>query len=195
MTINGLTNFFKTKILFKFLIFVIFVFAFTIYNSPKARENLFYLVETKIFYRQIPPVYNDDDFKSMEPNKVCGFLNSLQLTGNSYSRNHYFDFACESQILVSADSSWNIQYVVSGKLFNASSIVLKIDFLKTEAKYDNVKEMIPFVDQLFKKMTGNGIPDVVKLSILSMEPNDLKLSNDISVKVLPAQESISLIFY
>lgn len=195
MTINGLTNFFKTKILFKFLILVIFIFAFIIYHSPKARENLFYLIETRIFYRQIPPVYNDDNFKSMEPNKVCNFLNKLQLNGSSYSRNHYFDFACESPTLVSSDSSWNIQYVVAGKIFNASSIVLRMDFLKINEKYDNVKEMMPFVNQLFQKMTGNDAPDVIKLSILSMEPINLKLSNDVSVKVLPAAESISLIFY
>jgi hypothetical protein len=195
MTINGLTNFFKTKILFKFLILVIFIFAFIIYHSPKARENLFYLIETRIFYRQIPPVYNDDNFKSMEPNKVCNFLNKLQLNGSSYARNHYFDFACESPTLVSSDSSWNIQYVVAGKIFNASSIVLRMDFLKINEKYDNVKEMMPFVNQLFQKMTGNDVPDVIKLSILSMEPINLKLSNDVSVKVLPAAESISLIFY
>lgn len=195
MTINGLTKFFKTKILFKFLILVIFIFAFIIYNSPKARENLFYLIETRIFYREIPPVYNDDDFKSMEPNKVCGFLNNLKLNANSYSRNHYFDFACESPTLVSANSSWNIQYVVTGKVFNASSIVLRIDFLKINEKYDNVKEMMPFVSVLFNKMTGNDVPDVIRLSILSMEPNNLKLSNNVSVKVVPAEESISLIFY
>lgn len=195
MTINGLTNFFKTKILFKFLILVIFVFAFTIYNSSKARDNLFYLIETRIFYREIPPVYNDDDFKSMEPNKVCGFLNKFQLSGTSYSRNHYFDFACESPTLVASDSSWNIQYVVAGKIFNASSIVLKMDFLKPSEKYDNVKEMMPFVNQLFNSMTGNNAPDIIRLSILSMEPINLKLSNDVSVKVVATKESISLIFY
>ena len=174
---------------------MIFIFAFIIYNSPKARENLFYLIETRVFYREIPPVYNDDDFKSMEPNKVCGFLNNLKLNANSYSRNHYFDFACESPTLVSANSSWNIQYVVTGKVFNASSIVLRIDFLKINEKYDNVKEMMPFVSVLFNKMTGNDVPDVIRLSILSMEPNNLKLSNNVSVKVVPAEESISLIFY
>lgn len=195
MTINGLTNFFKTKILFKFLILVIFVFAFTIYNSSKARDNLFYLIETRIFYREIPPVYNDDDFKSMEPNKVCGFLDKFQLSGTSYSRSHYFDFACESPTLVASDSSWNIQYVVAGKVFNASSIVLKMDFLKPSEKYDNVKEMMPFVNQLFKSMTGNDAPDIIRLSILSMEPINLKLSNDVSVKVVATKESISLIFY
>jgi len=195
MTINRLTNFFKTKLLFKFLILVIFVFAFIIYNSPKARENLFYLIETRIFYRQIPPIYNDDNFKSMEPNKVCGFLNKLQLNADSYSRNHYFDFACESPTLVASDSSWNIQYVVAGKIFNASSMVLRMDFLKINEKYDNVKEMMPFVSQLFQKMTGNDVPDVIRISILSMEPINLKLSNDVSVKVLPTAESISLIFY
>lgn len=195
MTINGLTNFFKKKILFKFLILVIFIFAFTIYNSSKARDNLFYLIETRIFYREIPPVYNDDDFKSMEPNKVCGLLNKFQLNGTSYSRNHYFDFACESPTLVASDSSWNIQYVVAGKVFNASSIVLKMDFLKPSQKYDNVKEMMPFVNQLFKSMTGNNAPDIIRLSILSMEPINLKLSNDVSVKVVATKESISLIFY
>lgn len=195
MTINRLTNFFKKKILFKFLILVIFIFAFTIYNSSKARDNLFYLIETRIFYREIPPVYNDDDFKSMEPNKVCGLLNKFQLNGTSYSRNHYFDFACESPTLVASDSSWNIQYVVAGKVFNASSIVLKMDFLKPSQKYDNVKEMMPFVNQLFKSMTGNNAPDIIRLSILSMEPINLKLSNDVSVKVVATKESISLIFY
>jgi hypothetical protein len=195
MTLNKLTDFFKSKILFKLIIFIIFGFAFTLYSSPKARENLFYLIETKIFYRQIPPIYNDDDFKSMEPNKVCGFLNSLQLNGNSYSRSHYFDFACESPILVSSDSSWNIQYVVSGKLFNASSIVLKMDLLKTNGNYDNIKEMIPFVSELFKKVTSSEVPDVIKMSILSLEPINLKLSDEVSVRVIASNESVSLIFY
>jgi len=195
MKIKNITDFFKKHALFKLIIALILGSFLIFQNSPKIRENIFYFIETHIFYRDIPPIYDKDSFKSMEPNSVCQSMKDDRLITSSYIRNHNFDFSCESITLVAADSSWNIQFLVSGKLFNANTIILKMEFLKEEEKYDNVKEMIPFVEHLFSELGYGKMPETFRQGLYSLNNEDTKLDDNVSVKLVSSSESISLIFY
>ncbi len=195
MTINGFVKFLNKHFLVISIMLIIAFFYTYFKNDKEFRESIFYLIETNIFYREIPPVYNNYNFKTMEPNKVCDMLSNVSVVGSSYSRSKYFEFACESNTLVSSDSSWSIQYIVTGKLFNVDNIVLKMEFLKKEKKYDSVKEMINFVDSLFLALGYDKVPDNLKHSIINLNNDTIVLKNETKVKLIDSDESVTLIFY
>lgn len=187
--------FFRKHALLKLIIALMLGGYLIFHNSPKMRDMIFYFIETQIFYREIPPVYNKENFKTMEPNGVCNTLADIKLNASSYARSHNFEFACESVTLVSPDSSWNIKYLVAGKIFNADTIVLKMEFLNEAQKYDSVKEMIPFVDHLFADLGYGNMPEKFRQGLYSLTDETVELSNNVSVKLIASKDSISLIFY
>lgn len=193
MTINGFLSFLKRRFLLIIIIFVL-IFSYGLFQTNKSiRENIFYFIETNIFYIDIPPVYTDKSFKTMEPNKVCGLLNNASIIGGAYSRSKYFDFACESNTLVAADSSWSIQFIGTGKLFNLDTLVLRMDFLKNNNNNDKVKVMAEFVNHLFIGLGYGKMPERLNNNLFTLNNSDYTISDDIKVKILHTDESISLI--
>lgn len=184
----------KTNLPFlKLLISLFFLIMVVFYNNPRVKEHLFYFIETNIFYREIPPVYNNINFKNTEPNKICSLMTKEKLISNSYSRNKYFDFACETGILVSADSRWNIQYLATGKLFNIDTIILKMHLIKKENRFDSSVIFLEYAEKLLNNVGKHQLPENAKQNIIGLNNFDLKLDKNQSLKYYISEDELILI--
>lgn len=180
-------SFIKLLISLFFLILVVF------YNNPKVKEHLFYFIETNIFYREIPPVYTNVNFKNTEPNKICSLLNKEKLIATSYSRNKYFDFACETGILVSPDSNWNIQYLATGKIFNIDTLILKMHLIKKEKRFDSSVIFLEYVEKFLNSVGNHQLPENAKQNIIGLNNFDLKLDKNQNLKYYISEDELILI--
>lgn len=190
---NNIKDIFKKNHMLKLILsFIVLVFV-TLYNNPRVKENLFYLIETKVFYREIPPVYTNKNFKNVEPNKICSILNKDKLISNSYARSKYFEFSCETGILVSPDSSWSIQYMATGKIFNIETTILKMKMIKPQNKFDIAKDFFTYTEKLFHGLGIYNMPLIAKQNILSLKDFSLKLDKNVSMNYYISDDEIILI--
>lgn len=179
--------------LLKLIISFILLILVTFYNNPKVKENIFYFIETNVFYREIPPVYTNQNFKNTEPNSICSIMTKDKLITNSYSRSKYFNFSCETGILVSSNSDWSLQYLATGKIFNIETVVLKMKIIKPDNKYDSAIEFFNYTDNFLMGLGIYNVPQLVKQNILGLKDFHLKLDKNITMKYYTTENEIILI--
>lgn len=177
------------KLLISLFVLVIVFF----YNNPRVKEHLFYFIETNVFYREIPPVYTNVNFKNVEPNKICSLMVQDKLISTSYSRHKYFNFSCETGILVSPSSNWNIQYLATGKIFNIDTVVLKMHIIKKENIYDSSVEFYDYAEKFIQRIGDYSFPEIAKQNIIGLNNFDLKIDKNINLKYYVSENDIILI--
>lgn len=183
----------KKSPLLKLLISISVLILVVFYNNPRVKEHLFYFIETNIFYKEIPPVYTDINFKKTEPNKICAIMVKEKLIPTSYSRHRYFDFSCETGILVSPKSEWSIQYLATGKIFNIDTVVLRMNVIKKQSQHDSAVEFLKYTEIFLNKIGGYSLPEIAKRNIMGMNSFDLKLDENLNIKYYIAENDIYLL--
>lgn len=190
---NKTTSIFKRNHLLKLVILFNLLVIVTFYNNPRVKENIFYFIETNVFYREIPPVYNNTNFKMTEPNKICSIMTKNRLISSSYSRSQYFEFSCETGILISEETDWSIQYVATGKIFNVNTVILKMKIMKDNKKYDSAKIFFNYTHKLLSGLGIYSLPPIVKQNIVSLTDFSMKLDNNINMRYYVIEDEVTLI--
>lgn len=173
------------------LLFLITSGILYLYN-PLFKDYLFTFIEKNILYREIPPIYNNSTFKSTEPNEVCSYLNNFNLNTNSYSRSQYFDFSCESNSLVSPDTSYSVKYLATGKVFNVDTIMLHINFIEQDKKELALKNSFIYLDELIKITSNNEIPIVLENAFFAKVNFEMHIKKDIHIRLVFTDEDLSI---
>lgn len=181
-------SYYTLKILLLFLITSGILY---LYN-PLFKDYLFTFIEKNILYREIPPVYNNSTFKETEPNEVCSYLNNFNLNTNSYSRSQYFDFSCESNSLVSSDTSYSVKYLATGKVFNIDTIMLHINFINPEKKEVALKDSFIYLDELIKTTSNTDIPLILENAFFNKTNFEMHIKKDIHIRLVFTENDLSI---
>lgn len=176
----------------KFLTLALIILGILYIYNPLFKDYLFTFIEKNILYRDIPPVYNNTTFKETEPNKVCSYLNDFNLNTNSYSRSQYFDFGCESNSLVSADTSYSVKYLATGKAFNVDTLMLHIKFINPSEQDLALQSSLIYLDHLIKSTTHADIPLVLEKAFFNKTNFQMNIKKDIHIRLVFTENDLSI---
>ena len=183
----------KNKFYFlKFLLLIIAILYGINHYNPILKNYIFFFIETQILYRKSPPMYSDVDFKNTEPNKVCAYMNPLNLNTNSYSRSQYFDYSCSSLAIVDNKTDYSIQYLATGNVFNIDTVLLHVNFLNKDQKYETLLEIKPYIALLLNKTTGQITPFSISKKLMTFKDFDALLNNNTHVRVVFTNDDLTI---